>query len=137
MLDYSETMALPAPREPQPEASGMRPGNLSAIIERLEQTIDEETSGLRGQPGFDVKASNVRKGRHLFELTRAMKGVGPDDLLDEQKQSMIRLRGKLAENEIVLKAHLNAVGEVAGMIQNAIERAEADGTYSAGEFGRA
>lgn len=137
MLDYSETMALPAPREARPEASGMRPGNLSVIIERLEQTIDEETSGLRGQPGFDVKASNARKGRHLFELTRAMKGVGPDDLLDEQKQSMIRLRGKLAENEIVLKAHLNAVGEVAGMIQNAIERAEADGTYSAGEFGRA
>ena len=48
----------------------------------------------------------------------------------------MRLRDKLATNEAAILAHLNAVNEVATLMQSAIQRAETDGTYSAGEFGR-
>ena len=47
----------------------------------------------------------------------------------------MRLRDKLATNEAAILAHLNAVNEVATLMQNAIQRSETDGTYSAGEFG--
>jgi len=124
-------------RDAQPEGAAPRPSNLSAILDRIEKAIEEETTAIRSEPRFDIKASNARKSRHLYELSRAMKGVGAADLVAEQKEGIIRLRNKLVENEAVLKAHLSAVGEVAGLIQDAIERAEADGTYSAGEFGKA
>ena len=121
----------------QPEAAAPRPSNLSVILDRIERAIEEETTGIRSEPRFDIKASNARKSRHLYELSRAMKGVGATDLVAEQKEGIVRLRKRLVENEAVLKAHLSAVGEVAALIQDAIERAEADGTYSAGEFGKA
>jgi hypothetical protein len=121
----------------EPDAAATRPGNLSAILERIEKAIEEETVAIRTEPRFDIKASNARKSRHLYELSRAMDGVGAAALAAEQKDGIIRLRKKLVENEAVLKAHLAAVNEVAGLIQDAIERSEADGTYSAGEFGRA
>ena len=123
--------------EVQPEAAAPRPSNLSVILDRIERAIEEETTGIRSEPRFDIKASNARKSRHLYELSRAMKGVGATDLVAEQKEGIVRLRKRLVENEAVLKAHLSAVGEVAALIQDAIERAEADGTYSAGEFGKA
>ena len=50
--------------------------------------------------------------------------------------AVVRLRDKLARNEAAIRAHLNAVNEVATIIQSAIQRSETDGTYSAGEFGR-
>lgn len=124
-------------REVQSDPAASRPGNLSAILERIEKAIEEETAGIRSEPRFDIKASNARKSRHLYELSRAMDGVGAAALAAEQKEGIIRLRKKLVENEAVLRAHLAAVGEVAGLIQDAIERSEADGTYSAFEFGKA
>ena len=57
------------------------------------------------------------------------------DIPDEHREALLRLRGKLADNEKVLRAHLSAVGEVASLIRDAIQKAEADGTYSVNEFG--
>ena len=85
---------------------------------------------------YDLKASNARKSRYLYELSRAMKGVGAAQLIAEQRDAVVRLRDKLARNEAAIRAHLNAVNEVATLIQSAIQRSETDGTYSAGEFGR-
>jgi hypothetical protein len=135
-MDMQNQSAL-ALREAQSDPAASRPGNLSAILERIEKAIEEETAGIRTEPRFDIKASNARKSRHLYELSRAMDGVGAAALAAEQKDGIIRLRKKLVENEAVLRAHLAAVGEVAGLIQDAIERSEADGTYTAGEFGKA
>ena len=137
MLDYSQfsgDMSLPATVDSVPVA---RIGSLATIIDRVEKAIEEETAAIRADPRFDIKASNARKSRHLYELTRAMKGVGASELGPDQRDGILRLRGKLVENETVLRAHLEAVSEVAGLIRGAIQRSEADGTYSAGEFGRA
>ncbi|ANT53398.1 hypothetical protein [Mesorhizobium amorphae] len=136
MADKSDFSNLPArtvaPDAPIPFA---RPGNLAAIIGRIEEAVDEETAGIRTGTGYDLKASNARKSRYLYELTRAIKGGNEIEFLEQHREGLTRLRQKLARNEAAILAHLNAVNEVAGLLKNAIQRADADGTYSAGEFG--
>jgi putative heme degradation protein len=128
---YSPELPRPAPvAGPSP-----RPAALSAIIGRIEEAIEVETAAIRGDPDFDIKASNARKSRQLYELNRAMKGLSQAEILGEHREALTRLRGKLADNEKVLRAHLSAVGEVAALIRDAIQKAETDGTYSAQEFG--
>lgn len=108
-----------------------------AIIGRIEEAIVAETAAIRSNPDFDLKASNARKSRYLHELNKALRGISEGELRTEHRDALASLRDKLAANEATIKAHLNAVGEVAGMLQRAIERSQADGTYSVREFGRA
>jgi hypothetical protein len=136
MSAYSEFGGnLPARMAAAEQASGARPGNLAAIIGRIEEAVDDETAGIRAGSSFDLKASNARKSRCLYELNRAMKSIGHAELLAEHRDGLTRLRQKLARNEAAILAHLSAVAEVANLMKNAIQNAEADGTYSAGEFG--
>ena len=130
---YAETMTAPPPAEPIFSGSG---GNLTAIIRRIEDAIDLETASLRKDTKFDLAASNARKSRHLYELNKAANGLSPRHLTDEHRDGLQRLRAKLEMNEQTILAHLSAVKEVAGMLQDAIQRAETDGTYTAHEFGR-
>ena len=115
MTDYSESTSEPAgTHEPQPTPhSAGRPGNLGAIIGRIEEAVDEETAAIRTDTSFDIKASNARKSRYLYELTRAIKGIGEAEILAEHREGLDRLRDKLASNEAAILAHLNAVSEVA------------------------
>lgn len=108
-----------------------------AIMRRIEETIDAETTAIRNDPAFDLKASNARKSRHLYELTRALKGANEAGLASAHRDALIRLRDKLADNEATIRAHMGAVNEVADLLQDAIQRAQTDGTYSQQEFGQA
>lgn len=125
------------PASPEPSFGAARPGNFGVLLGRIEEAVEEETAGIRTSTGFDLKASNARKSRYLYELNRAMKGMGQAELLTEHREGLLRLRQKLAKNEAAILAHMSAVAEVADLMKNAIQHAEADGTYSAGEFGRA
>ncbi|AZO61343.1 MAG: hypothetical protein E5X23_09910 [Mesorhizobium sp.] len=138
MADQTDLSNLPA-RTTAAEApmASARPGNLAAIIGRIEEAVDEETAGIRSGTSYDLKASNARKSRYLYELTRALKGANEIEFLEQHREGLARLRQKLAKNEAAILAHLNAVNEVATLLKNAIQRADADGTYSAGEFGYA
>jgi len=109
--------------------------NLGMLIGRIEEAVDEETTSIRTDINFDIKASNMRKSRFLYELTRALKGTDEAAPPVEYRTDLERLRGKLATNEAAIRAHLNAVNEIATLMQNTIQHAEADGTYSAAEFG--
>lgn len=135
LTTLNEQRAAPSASASQPQ-SGRTSVSLGNMIERIEEAIDIETDGIRHNRDFDLKASNARKSRHLYELSRAVKGIGSSDILVEHRGAIERLREKLAVNERVIKAHLSAVGEVAKLVQDAIERSEADGTYSAHEFGQ-
>jgi hypothetical protein len=136
VLDYTQYSAEPARSETPAEFVPQRPASLAAIISRIEQTVEEETVGIRTDMNFDLKTSNARKSRYLYELSKAVKGAGAARMVAEQREAIIRLREKLARNETAIRDHLNAVNEVASLIQGAIQRADTDGTYSAGEFGR-
>jgi len=110
--------------------------NLSAIIARIEETVETETASIRSDPRFDIKGSNVRKSRYLYELNKAVSALRGAMLGEEHRAGILRLREKLAVNEAAILAHLNAVTEVATLMQSVIQNAEADGTYSADAFGR-
>lgn len=137
-MEYSPFSASPAPA---PGPAAMRPGagnlagSLAAIIARTGDAVEEETAGIAKDPRFDIQASNARKSRCLYELSRAVKGLGPADLGAEARDGFRRLRDKLARNERAIRAHLDAVGEVAALLQDAIAHAQSDGTYGSGEFG--
>ncbi|MET3661928.1 hypothetical protein [Aquamicrobium ahrensii] len=135
MQEYSEfTPGLPARLSSSGPAATAPAGNLATLIGRIEEAIEAETAAIRTDPGFDIKASNARKSRYLYELNRVMKSGRPESLA-EHGAGLQRLRQKLARNEAAILAHLNAVTEVANLLKDAIQNAEADGTYSAGGFG--
>jgi hypothetical protein len=127
---------------PVPGAAAVSPpsqslASLSSLIGRIIETVDAETKAIRSDAGFDIKSSNVRKSRYLYELNRAVASLGGEGLPQEHRGLVLRLREKLAANEAAIKAHLSAVGEVASIIQDAIQRSETDGTYTESQFGAA
>ncbi|MDP3896338.1 MAG: hypothetical protein Q8Q62_06650, partial [Mesorhizobium sp.] len=56
------------------------------------------------------------------------------ELGDDHRDSLVRLRHTLIANEAAILAHLSAVSEVAALLQNVIQHSEADGTYSTHSF---
>lgn len=111
-------------------------GNIPAIIRRIEKAVDAETAAIRTDVNFDLKASNARKSRYLYELNRATRGLDMQLVGSGIRTELARLREKLEDNEQAILAHLNAVKEVASMLQTAIQHAENDGTYTAHQFGK-
>ena len=134
MTDFADYRAS-MPANTDVAEAAVRPGNISVILSRIEDAVEEETAAIRTDVRFDIKASNARKSRYLYELTRATNGVVEGEFPIELKTGVERLRDKLVANERAILAHLSAVSEVAGLLKDAIQRSEADGTYSANEFG--
>ena len=138
MFEYTQFNGEPSGRgQLAGSAAAARPASLST------HHRSHRTGGRRGDR-LDphrhelsiIKASNARKSRYLYELTPRAEGRrrGAADPPNSATRSM-RLRDKLADNEAAIRAHLNAVNEVATLMQSAIQHSENDGTYSAGEFG--
>lgn len=134
---YSPNLPQLAVVTPDRAAGIQTVGSITAIIDRIEEAIDTETTSIKSDPAFDIKASNARKSRYLYELNRAMKGIAQRDFVEMHRGAILRLKEKLVANEAAILAHLSAVTEVAAIIQSAIERAETDGTYSTNAFQRA
>lgn len=131
-MEYSPFASTPSPRSFASPAVSV--GNLATIIERTAEALDEETVGIRTDVRYDLKASNARKSRCLYELSKATKGMAEADILAQHGPALKALRDKLNRNEATIRAHLSAVGEVAALLQDVIERSQSDGTYSAGGF---
>ena len=115
-------------------ALGDRSASLAAFlaaIDRLAQAVELETESLEQHRSTDLKDFNARKSQGLLELSRAMRaidGMPADPVVAERLGA---LRAKLEKNTAVLKMHMDAVGEIASMMSEAIQDAESDGTYSA------
>ena len=103
---------------------------IRAAVERLANVVDGETEALRQGAQVDLRASNGLKSVGLVELNRAMQ------LLDGTKPDTFTLRileelnAKLETNRRVLKLHMEAVNEIAGIISDSIRQADSDGTYT-------
>jgi len=115
----------------QEEPRSSAPVTLAAFshaLDRLEETIVEETEALRAHRRIDLEDLNRRKSRSLLELTRLSRGLPspPDARLKARLQG---LSGKLVENRDVLALHLGAVREISDLIVAALGEAESDGTY--------
>jgi len=101
-----------------------------AVIGRIEEYLEQETAALDKAPGFDLKVSNDRKSQGLVDLNEAIRRLKPSDIDEDLNLRLQTFRAKLDVNLRKIRLHLDAVREIAGMLSDAIQNAESDGTYT-------
>lgn len=101
---------------------------INSALDRLEDVIEEETSGLGNRERLDFRDINRRKSQTLLELTRLARSLSPEDgaALAERLKG---LRARLLDNQHLLEMHVKAVREIADLMVSVIGEAESDGTY--------
>ncbi|MBB3146296.1 hypothetical protein FHS21_002711 [Phyllobacterium trifolii] len=105
-------------------------------IRRLEDVVERETRLLLEGQLVDLANINANKSRGLRDFNKAMgKAVKTVDTraLKTLQPVLDSLRQKLDRNCDAIKLHLRAVTELAGIIRDALETQEADGTYTASQ----
>jgi len=107
---------------------------LHGVLDRLEGVLTDENRKLGTDPEFDVRTSNVQKSRCLYELTLLSRTLRPGDLSTPAARRMSDVRSLLVANETKLSAHVEAVRSVTVLIKEAMQAAEADGTYTQDQF---
>lgn len=107
---------------------------LHCVLDRLEGVLANENQGLGSDPEFDVRTSNAQKSRCLYELTLLSRTLRPGDLSGPAADRMRGIRSLLGVNETKLAAHVEAVRSVTALIKEAMQAADADGTYTLDQF---
>ncbi len=107
-----------------------------AVIERLEATIDAETTALAANSTGRIVDLTRQKRQGFLELNRIMKAMERTIPSQDILARLAAFRGRLEENDTVLRIHLRAVQEVTALIVKVMRDSESDGTYSRG-FGHA
>jgi hypothetical protein len=102
-----------------------------SVLDKLEQTLDYETSQLMAMRAADFTRLNETKSRLLLDTSRAARALR-DEIGDVQLQARLQtLRLKLEQNRLAVGMHLEAVREVAAVMTSTLIDAESDGTYRA------
>lgn len=131
LLDAPAPVAVELAAPPAvPAVDAAMEAALRDSIDRLEEVVDEETTALVTRSGLDLNEFNRRKSRSLLELTRLSRAVAGKALGADLGQRLSRVGDKLERNQELLRMHLAAAQEVAGLISEALREAESDGTYS-------
>lgn len=107
---------------------------IKSVLGRLEMIVDNENERIGRDPDFDLKVSNAHKSRCLYELTMLFRDTNPREFATGYVEQMHGLKSKLALNARRVEAHLSAVRAVADILKNAMQDADADGTYSQEQF---
>lgn len=107
---------------------------IKSVLGRLEMIIDNENSRIGRDPEFDLKVSNAHKSRCLYELSMLFRDTNPAELAVVHIEQLHGLKKKLVLNARRVEAHLEAVRAVAEILKNAVQNADADGTYSQEQF---
>ncbi|MTI45902.1 hypothetical protein E1178_20045 [Roseibium hamelinense] len=102
---------------------------LAAAIRRALDVVTSETVALRENPSTNLQSFEYRKSQALLDLTRARQAIPADALDSDIEDLLYQLRLALDDNMSLLSRHLNAVGEIAEMLAEAILEADSDGTY--------
>jgi len=104
------------------------------ILSRLEAILDVENREIGQNAEFDIRASNAAKSRCLYELANLSRDLAITALPPSLAERLDAIKNKLAINARKVSANLEAVRSIAEMLKEAVEAAEADGTYSAEQF---
>ncbi|MDL2404835.1 hypothetical protein PY650_04015 [Rhizobium calliandrae] len=107
---------------------------IKTVLGRLEMIIDNENNRIGTDPDFDLKVSNAHKSRCLYELSMLFRDTNPAELAVTHIEQLHGLKKKLVLNARRVEAHLEAVRAVADILKNAVQNADADGTYSQEQF---
>ena len=104
---------------------------LMKSLERLEETLDLETSALLARDLSNLEEFNRRKSQSLLEISRLVRTVDSAALDMVATKRLENIQKKLESNKEILERHMRAVQEVASIVSSAIQSANSDGTYSA------
>ena len=107
---------------------------IKTVLGRLEAIVDNENQRIGKDPEFDLKVSNAHKSRCLYELTMLFRDTDPRQMSTMYVDQLHGLKKKLVVNQQRVEAHLEAVRAVADILKNAVQEADADGTYSQEQF---
>ena len=133
----SAQMRLSKPVSPEAEppaslawAARSSLASFNAIVDRVEQVIDSETTALTQNRRIDLSVLHRQKRQGLLELSRIMRTIAGTGADAEAGRRLARLADKLEINRVVLDRQLRAVREVADIISLSLQASESDGTYS-------
>lgn len=104
------------------------------VLGRLEMILDNENSRIGVDPTFDLKSSNARKSRCLYELTMLHRDAVPSDLTPTFESQTRHIKTKLVANSERVNAHMEACKSVVDILKTAVQAADADGIYSQEQF---
>ncbi|OLP58156.1 hypothetical protein BJF93_05895 [Xaviernesmea oryzae] len=104
------------------------------VLGRLEMILDNENSRIGVDPSFDLRSSNVRKSRCLYELTILQRDQIPEPQSDIFVSQSKHIRAKLELNSRKVGAHMEACRSVVELLKTAAQEAEADGIYTEEQF---
>ena len=104
---------------------------LMKSLDRLEETLDQETAALMARDLSNLEEFNRRKSQCLLEISRMVRTLDIHALDQKATKRLQNLQAKIETNQDMLQQHMQAVQEVASIISNAIQKAESDSTYSA------
>jgi hypothetical protein len=107
---------------------------IKSVLGRLEMIIDNENTRIGKDRDFDLKVSNAHKSRCLYELSMLFRDTDPAELAVAHIEQLHAQKKKLVLNARRVEAHLEAVRAVAEILKNAVQDADADGTYSQEQF---
>ena len=104
--------------------------SFNAIVDRVEQVVESETTALTQNQRIDLAVLHRQKRQGLLELSRIMRTIAGTGADAEAGRRLAQLAGKLETNRVVLDRQLRAVREVADIISLSMQASESDGTYS-------
>ncbi len=101
------------------------------IVERLRQTVGEETADIAAGRPVAYQAYSLRKNQGLLELNRLLPALGQASAGGPLRAALADLDAKLEINRHALGVQLEASAAVADIIARAIREGQSDGTYDA------
>lgn len=107
---------------------------IQGVLSRLAEVIDAENAAIGTDSGFDLTRSNALKSRCLYDMTILFRDISPSSLGPAHRNLLDAVKAKLAINSVKVRAHMDAVRDIAELIKETVTAAEADGTYSVDQF---
>lgn len=102
------------------------------VIERLEATLDRETTALAAQRHGEIAEFTRQKRQSFLELNRIMRSLEYAIPSQDIIARLTTFRRKLQANDAMLRRQMRAVQEVTDIIVRVVQDFESDGTYSRG-----
>ncbi|WP_075292509.1 hypothetical protein [Pararhizobium arenae] len=116
------------------EAAASTDIRIRNVLGRLEMILDNENERIGVDPSFDLKMSNARKSRCLYELAMLHRNAPLGDISPSFIDQTRYIRTKLMTNSQKVNAHMEACRSVVEILKSVAKSAEADGIYSQEQF---
>ncbi len=110
--------------------------SMQQLIQRVEKVLEDERLCLQGTPISDLEQVIARKDQLALELQRLSLHRSALPLDAEDRALLGRMTRSLDGNAKLLKRHIEAANEIAGLITRILSSASTDGTYTSRVVGR-